>query len=95
MNGTELTHDYTRKQGVISKEIFLPDHAPKEYKSLKEKISSHTEIMINKLSRYMKNSGKTYQNYYATILNWYEEDKEKLKHQGGNKKMKYDVGESL
>ena len=31
----QYTHDYTRKQGVISKEIFLPDHAPKEYKDRK------------------------------------------------------------
>ena len=30
-----VTHDYTRKQGGISKEIFLPDHAPKEYKDRK------------------------------------------------------------
>ena len=30
-----VTHDYTKKQGVISKEIFLPDHAPKEYKDRK------------------------------------------------------------
>lgn len=30
-----VTHDYTRKQGVISKEIFLSDHAPKEYKDRK------------------------------------------------------------
>ena len=30
-----VTHDYTKKQGVISKEIFLPDHAPKEYKNRK------------------------------------------------------------
>lgn len=51
--------------------------------------------MINKLSRYMKSSGKTYQNHYVTILKWYEEDKDKLRHQGGNKKMNYDVGESL
>ena len=51
--------------------------------------------MINKLSRYMQSSGKTYQNHYVTILNWYEEDKDKLKHKGGNKKMNYDVGESL
>ena len=27
-----VTHDYTKKQGVISKEIFLPDYAPEEYK---------------------------------------------------------------
>lgn len=25
------THDYTRKRGVIHTEIFLPDHAPREY----------------------------------------------------------------
>ena len=66
-----------------------------EYKKLKEKLNSHTEIMINKLSRYMKSSDKTYQNHYATILNWYEEDKEKLTQKGLNKKMNYDVGESL
>ena len=30
-----ITHDYTKKQGVISKEIFLPDHAPEEYKDRK------------------------------------------------------------
>ncbi|MSA97689.1 MobA/MobL protein [Finegoldia sp. BIOML-A2] len=30
-----VTHDYTKKQGVISKEIYLPDHAPKEYKNRK------------------------------------------------------------
>lgn len=30
-----ITHDYTKKQGVISKEIYLPDHAPKEYKDRK------------------------------------------------------------
>ena len=43
----------------------------------------------------MKSSGKTYQNHYATILKWYEEDKEKLIQKGLNKKMNYDVGESL
>ena len=66
-----------------------------EYKNLKEKLNSHTDKMINKLSRYMESRGKTYQNHYATILNWYEKDKDKLRHQGLNKKMNYDVGESL
>ena len=66
-----------------------------EYKNLKEKLNSHTDIMINKLSRYMKSSGKTYQNHYATILKWYEEDTEQLIQKGLNKKMNYDVGESL
>ena len=27
-----VTHDYTRKRGVIFKEIMLPEHAPPEYK---------------------------------------------------------------
>ena len=26
-----VTHDYTKKQGVIHKKIFLPEHAPKEF----------------------------------------------------------------
>ena len=30
-----VTHNYTKKQGVISKEIYLPDHAPEEYKDRK------------------------------------------------------------
>lgn len=30
-----VTHDYTKKQGVISKEIYLPDHVPEEYKDRK------------------------------------------------------------
>ena len=66
-----------------------------EYKKLKEKLNSHTDIMISKLSRYMESSGKTYQNHYVTILKWYEEDKEKLTQKSLNKKMNYDVGESL
>ena len=28
---TGLTHDFTRKSGVVHREILLPDHAPKEY----------------------------------------------------------------
>ena len=66
-----------------------------EYQNLKDKLQGHTETMIEKLSRYIKSSGKYYKDHYVTILNWYEEDKDKLRHQGGNKKMNYDVGESL
>ena len=28
-----ITHDYTRKSGVVHKEILLPEHAPREYSS--------------------------------------------------------------
>lgn len=34
--------------------------------------------MIEKLSRYIKSSGKDYKDHYVTILNWYEQDREKL-----------------
>lgn len=43
-----VTHDYTKKQGVISKEIFLPDHAPEEYKDRK--------TLWNSVELYEKNS---------------------------------------
>ena len=66
-----------------------------EYHKLKDKLQSHTDTMIEKLSRYIKSSGKYYKDHYVTILNWYEEDKDKLAQKGLNKKMNYDVGESL
>ena len=43
-----------------------------------DKLKEHTQIMIDKLSRYIKSTGKDHQSHYATILNWYEQDKEKL-----------------
>ena len=66
-----------------------------EYHKLKDKLQSHTDAMIEKLSRYIKSTGKYYKDHYVTILNWYEEDKDKLIQKGLNKKMNYDVGESL
>lgn len=35
--------------------------------------------MVDKLSRYIKNSGKTYKDHYATLLQWYEKDEEELR----------------
>lgn len=55
--------------------IILTDE---QYKTLQGKLQGHTDIMIGKLSRYIKSTGKTYQDHYVTILNWYEQDKEKL-----------------
>ena len=49
-----------------------------EYRKLKEKLQGHTDMMIEKLSRYIKSTEKTYQDHYVTILNWYEQDKDKL-----------------
>lgn len=74
------------------KNIRLTDE---EYQNLKDRLKGHMDTMIEKLSRYLKSKGTDYKDHYVTILNWYEEDKDKLRHQGGNKKMNYDVGESL
>ena len=56
------------------KNIFLTDE---EYGKLKEQLKEYTDTMIDKLSRYIESSGKNYKNHYITILNWYEQDKEK------------------
>lgn len=57
------------------KNIRLTDE---EYQKLKNKLQSHTDTMIEKLSRYLKSKGTDYKDHYVTILNWYEQDKDKL-----------------
>ena len=69
-----------------------------EYRKLKEKLQGHTDMMIEKLSRYIKSTGKTYQDHYVTILNWYEQDKDKLSQKKTGKIPTfedYDKGEHL
>ena len=69
-----------------------------EYRKLKEKLQGHTDMMIEKLSRYIKSTGKTYQDHYVTILDWYEQDKEKLSQKKTGKIPTfedYDKGEHL
>lgn len=77
------------------KNIRLTDE---EYRKLKDKLQGHTDMMIEKLSRYIKSTGKTYQDHYVTILNWYEQDKEKLSQKKTGKIPTiedYDKGEHL
>ncbi|MGF3112969.1 replisome organizer [Facklamia sp. P9177] len=57
-----------------------------EYKKLEEELKKNTQTMIDKLSRYMESSGKDYKNHYVTILNWYEEDKNKLMNKSDKRK---------
>ncbi|MGF3066985.1 replisome organizer [Facklamia sp. P12950] len=57
-----------------------------EYNKLQEELKDHTQTMIDKLSRYMESSGKDYKNHYVTILNWYEEDKNKLMNKSDKRK---------
>lgn len=79
----ELEKEGERKNNATPHLHFFGEYqnvklSDKEYESLKEKLQSHTETMIDKLSRYIKSSGRYYQDHYVTILNWYEQDKEKL-----------------
>ena len=77
------------------KNIRLTDE---EYRKLKDKLQGHTDMMIEKLSRYIKSTGKTYQDHYVTILNWYKQDKDKLSQKKTRKiptLEDYDKGEHL
>ena len=40
-----------------------------EYRKLKDKLQGHTDMMIEKLSRYIKSTGKTYQDHYIILSN--------------------------
>ena len=75
--------------------IILTDE---QYKALQEKLQGHTDTMIEKLSRYIKSTRKIYQDHYVTILNWYEQDKDKLSQKKTGKIPTiedYDKGEHL
>ncbi len=61
-------------------------------------MQGHTDTMIEKLSRYIKSKGTDYQDHYVTILNWYEQDKDKLSQKKTGKMPTledYDKGEHL
>ncbi|HEN4571347.1 phage replisome organizer N-terminal domain-containing protein [Peptostreptococcus anaerobius] len=95
------------KEGEIEKDKILPPTpygeyknislTDEEYQKLKDKLQGHTDTMIDKLSRYIESSGKTYKNHYVTILNWYEQDKEKLsqKNNGRTYPTNYEDSDSL
>ncbi len=45
-----------------------------EYQSLQKQFPSDCERMINRLSRYMDHTGKTYKDHYHVLMKWAEED---------------------
>lgn len=95
------------KEGEIEKDKILPPTpygeyknislTDEEYQKLKDKLQGHTDTMIDKLSRYIKSTGRCYQDHYVTILNWYEQDKEKLsqKNNGRTYSTNYEDSDSL
>ena len=69
------------------KNVFLSDE---ELEKVKTKFPTDWKGRIENLSTYMKQTGKTYQSHYATILNWARMDEEKAKsgqrYRGGQNK---------
>ena len=48
--------------------------SPEQMQDLKDKFPDSWEDKINRLSKYMETSGRTYANHYVVILQWAEED---------------------
>ena len=76
----------------IYKNIFLTDE---EYKDLTNELGSRISDYIDRLSSYMKANNRVYQDYKATIINWYLNDQAKKINDNTTRKMNYDIGESL
>ena len=62
-----------RKEYGEFQNVLLTDE---EYQKLKDKLNTKAEEFIEKLSAYMKSTGKRYKDHYATILNWHRREKE-------------------
>lgn len=57
-----------------------------EYDDLKNKFPQDYERLINRLSSYMAETGKTYNNHFATLIRWGAEDAEKQQKEQKQKK---------
>lgn len=61
-----------------------------EYDDLKSKFPLDYERLINRLSTYMAEKGKTYMDHYATLLRWGQEDEAKQQEQKQKKGGSFD-----
>ncbi|MGA2669910.1 MAG: replication protein [Dehalococcoidia bacterium] len=61
-----------RKYGEFQN-VLLTDEG---YQKLKDRLNTKADEFIEKLSAYMKSTGKCYKDHYATILNWSRREKE-------------------
>lgn len=66
-----------------------------EYKDLTNELGSRVSEYIDRHSSYMKANNRVYQDYKATIINWYLNDQEKNINDNLTRKMNYDIGERL
>lgn len=65
-----------RREGALNAHgtflnVYLSDF---ELADLRERYPEHYETKIERLSRYLESTGKTYRNHYSTLLEWLEED---------------------
>ena len=72
LKATASILDINGNNKTTSTEILLSEGS--ESTAAKELLQGHTDMMIEKLSRYIKSTGKTYQDHYVTILNWYKQN---------------------
>lgn len=63
----------TKSYGTFNN-VVLTDE---KYTLLRIQLGKQFDNMIDKLSMYMKSTGKEYKDHYATLLSWYQKDKEK------------------
>ena len=68
------------------KNVFLTDE---ELANLQARYPQHFEAKIERLSRYLESTGKTYRNHYATLLDWLGEDAAK---EQPKENSSYDIG---
>lgn len=61
-----------------------------ELSDLKTRYPQHYEAKIERLSRYLESTGKTYRNHYSTLLDWLEED---TPQEQPGEKSSYDINE--
>lgn len=82
VGGTRATHG--EFQNVLLSES--------ELNELRTRYPNHYEAKIERLSRYLASKGKSYENHYATLLDWLEKDTKKEK-ESDPRKASYDINE--
>ena len=83
----DKTHTYGRYQNVFLSSVELAE--------LQTELPTLWEQYIERLSEYMKSSGKEYKNHAATIRCWANADKKKEKPPARNRDYRVEEGETI
>lgn len=81
-NRGEAMTDTRHVCGIYSNVLLTPE----DVSNLRDKFPDDWEIRVDRLSSYMKSTGRSYDDHYATLLNWSYRDgrKDGRKEQGSN-----------